>query len=83
MYQPHIKHALHSCYYYYVLFSANEVERCDHRTQELTIYMNRQDKLVFEYIGCYRAKRDSHNSVGIGDWCLWEVSVEGTNRKLS
>lgn len=45
--------------------------------------MNRQDKLVFEYIGCYRAKRDSHNSVGIGDWCLWEVSVEGTNRKLS
>lgn len=51
-----------------MLFSANEVERCSHHAQELTIYMNRQDQLVFECIGCYEGKEVQSQLSGA--WCL-------------
>lgn len=48
---------MHISCYYYVFFLANEVEICSHYTQEFSVYMSRQDRLVCsECVGCYEDK---------------------------
>lgn len=66
---------MHISYYYYMCSSLQMKLKVSHYTQELSIYMNRQDRLAFESIGCYEGKEGQ--SVEIGEWWLWKGSVGG------